>query len=180
MKFAIMQNKCPSCGGSLFSKDDMNLISLIQSKVAQQRFSSRLTADITQDLSLFIFNELKTGDLSKYIVTQKPSEKIEAAHKISDIDDIRKEIEAEFQEHINILKDEDEDESDEYEKYNEGEEEDEDDEEVDDDVFNKSHKLKKILEQKNIQNPNFGRKIQQPGSLSSERAKSGPKVNRIT
>jgi hypothetical protein len=177
MKFAIMQNKCPSCGGNLFTKDDMNLISLIQSKVAQQRFSSKLTSDVAQDLSLFIFNELKSGELVKHIVIQKPLEKTDVSSKISDIDNIRKEVEAEFQDHISILKDNDE--QDEYEEYSENDE-DGGDEEIDDDISSKSNQLKKILEQKNIQNPKFGRKVQQPGSSISERTKSGPKVNRIT
>lgn len=156
MKFALVQNKCPSCGNGLFSDNDMNLMSTIQSKLAGQRFASKLTTELIYDLSLFIFNEMK-GDLGKMLPDQhsgsKPDEPELTYHE--EIDDVRREIEAEYQDHLETLSD--------------------DGEVMDEDLQVKAEKLRRMHHQQLIHNPNIG-KI----PVSREPKKSGPKVTRVT
>lgn len=61
MRFALMKNVCPSCGSGLLSDKDSNIISVIQGKLSSQRFSSSLTETQVYDISMFFFNELKSG-----------------------------------------------------------------------------------------------------------------------
>ncbi len=128
MKFALMQNICPSCGKSLFSNADSNLISTFQSKILSERFSSKLTEELVYDIAMFMFNEFKHG-LGKFKFNSEEKEKEE------DVDleelDIRKEIEAEYSEELEYL---------------EGEDEPDDRE-----VYEKTEKLKKLHQQRLIQ-----------------------------
>lgn len=159
MKFALMQNKCPSCGGELFSADDMEVISVIQSKVSSERFASKLTSELLYDVSLFIFNEIN-GDLAMYMNKRNAHKNKEIVHQEVDPDDeeykLRKEIESEYHEELSTL--------------------DEDDEDMDPDISLKAEKLKKLRERQVINNPNLGKipvtaKDRKPGTS---------KINRVT
>jgi len=113
MRFALMKNICPSCGSGLFSNKDSSVISMIQSRLKSERFSSSLTENQIYDLSLFFFNEIKTGFV-KQVFSDYNSKKIssdddsEVSHsEEGEADDIRKEIEKEYSTQINNLLDED-------------------------------------------------------------------------
>lgn len=106
MKFALMQNSCPSCGSNLFSNKDTNLISMIQGQLSSQRFASTLGQDMMYDISLFIFDQLKHG-LGKTLADEavltskqgagpKVEEKTEGKAEEQTHEEIRSEMEAEF------------------------------------------------------------------------------------
>lgn len=61
MKFALMKNICPSCGTNLFSQEEMNDISRLQSRVSAQEFADELDEIEIYDVAFFVFNEMKTG-----------------------------------------------------------------------------------------------------------------------
>jgi RNA polymerase subunit RPABC4/transcription elongation factor Spt4 len=61
MKFALMQNSCPSCGSQLFSPEDVSQIQVLQNKISAQKFSEDFSTELNYDLSLFIYHELKSG-----------------------------------------------------------------------------------------------------------------------
>lgn len=119
MRFALMKNVCPSCGSNLLTGTDANIISVIQSRLASQRFSSSLTENQLYDISLFIFNELKhefgqfaldlrgskTPQKRKKISESEESEFLESEeqeYEESDFDpeSIRREVASEFLEDI--------------------------------------------------------------------------------
>lgn len=160
MKYALMNNVCPSCGGSLFSNRDNNIINMIQSKIAAERFSSKLTEELIYDISLFVFNELKHGigrSLRDELKVEE-SEDIETeyAEEEDEEDLIRREIEEELGEQLSQLTD--------------------DGEVMSDELMTKAEKLKRLRQQQLMSNPNLGQQvpIKKPGA-----AKSGPKVNRV-
>lgn len=61
LKFAIMKNFCPQCGEKLFTNDEMNHISMIQSRVLNQGFSDELEEEVVYDVALFVYNEITNG-----------------------------------------------------------------------------------------------------------------------
>ena len=61
LKFAIMKNFCPQCGEKLFSDKEMNHLSMIQSRVMKQEFSSDFDEDMAFDVTLFVYNEITNG-----------------------------------------------------------------------------------------------------------------------
>lgn len=71
LRYALMKNSCPACGNDLFSPEDMNHISMIQSRVLLESFASKLDQADAYDVSLFIFNEMKYG-LGGVIIGQPP------------------------------------------------------------------------------------------------------------
>jgi len=56
LKYAIMNNICPSCGDVLFGDKDMMAISSILDDVLRQEFSDEMNKVIVNDIALFIFN----------------------------------------------------------------------------------------------------------------------------
>lgn len=61
LKFAIMKNFCPQCGNKIFTEEEMNNISMLQSRISSQRFSSAMTEEIIYDVALYIYNEFTNG-----------------------------------------------------------------------------------------------------------------------
>lgn len=61
MKFALMNNVCPSCGNALFTEQDSIFIQKITSALKRQKFASKFNAELLYDISLFMFNEFTTG-----------------------------------------------------------------------------------------------------------------------
>lgn len=61
MRFALMKNMCPACGSNLFSKKEMNDISMLQNRITNQEFSDDLGEVEIFDVALFMFNEFKGG-----------------------------------------------------------------------------------------------------------------------
>ena len=61
MKFALMKNICPACGNQLFSDDEMKDISIVKNKVLKQSFSIGFPDELSFDVALFVFNEIKNG-----------------------------------------------------------------------------------------------------------------------
>lgn len=154
MKFALMNNVCPSCGGSLFSAKDNQIINTIQAKLISERFASKLTEELVYDISLFIFNELKDG-LGKSLRQEFNSETVQAEYREESEEDLmRKEIEQELGGQLNYLNDEGES--------------------ITEDVSDKAEKLRRMHKQRLLQNPNLGQEValQKPG------AKSGQRVSR--
>jgi hypothetical protein len=144
MRFALMKNLCPSCGSSLFSNRDTNIITLIQNKISAERFSSSFTESQIYDISLFFFNELK-GGIGKQILedislSAKPARQVIATSEESDYveeDDIRSEIEKEYAEHLDQL--------------------DDDGNVLPEDLSNKAERLRKLHQQRVLTNPNLGK-----------------------
>ena len=147
MKFALMQNSCPSCGNNLFSNRDTNLISMIQGKLSTEKFSGKLTDELMYDISLFIFNEFKQG-IGKSLVDEgianlksamadNTNENDEGAD--SESSDLRREIEGELEEEISQLT-------------NSGDV-------IDEEIFSKAERLKKLREQQLAGNPKLGKKV---------------------
>jgi hypothetical protein len=71
MKFALMKNLCPSCGGKLFTEKETSSINHIQNLLMSQHFASKLTEQLTYDLSLFFHNELHNGYGKKVLESLK-------------------------------------------------------------------------------------------------------------
>lgn len=97
MKFALMKNQCPSCGGRLFSEKESNSISQIQNLLHSQHFSSKLNEQLVYDLSLFFHNELHNGigkkilmDLKSEVTTSLPEPTVEKSG--DDLKKIRDEV----------------------------------------------------------------------------------------
>lgn len=141
MRFALMKNICPSCGSGLLSGKDADVISVIQSKLASQRFSGSLTENQVYDISLFFFNELKhgLGDLAidlkssakrvKVLPSSDEGEDDDPSYKEGDTDEdelrsIRESVAAE------ILGDR------------------EDEEESDEDIHSKAERLRRLHQQR--------------------------------
>ena len=61
MRYCLMKNICPSCGGALFSTSDMNHISMMQNRISSQSFAHNLDEIQIFDVALFIYNEIQTG-----------------------------------------------------------------------------------------------------------------------
>lgn len=158
MKFALMNNTCPSCGGALFSGKDNNIINMIQTKLSSERFASKLTEELIYDISLFIFNELKDGigkSLRQELVIE---EDIETEYQEDNEEDaIRKEIEAEYSEQLSQLTD--------------------DGEVISEDISDRAMKLKRMREQQLLRDPFSGQEV--PIKRHGNNAKSGPRVNRV-
>jgi len=138
MKFALMQNSCPSCGSSLFSNRDTNLISMIRQRLSAERFSGKLTEELSYDISLFIFNEFKSGIGKSLIddgIANLSSKELEGPNP--KIDAVKREIEEELEDEIAKLT-------------NDGEV-------VSEEIFSKADRLKKLREQQLLSNPNMGK-----------------------
>jgi hypothetical protein len=125
-----MTNSCPACGNELFSSRDMNMISTIQGGLGSQPFAFNFTEETLYDISLYIFNELEHG-IGQVMVaealeraSQQPAA-TEDEESEDPMDDIRKEIESEFQEEIEEITD--------------GQEE---------DIFSKAERLKRLAQQR--------------------------------
>jgi hypothetical protein len=110
MKHALMMNMCPACGKGLFSDQDMNLIQLLQNDLGGQPFSRNFTEEMIYDISLFIFNQLRHG-IGKSVIEDEVERRLEdrksddsPTNQSDDgepsMDDIRREVEAEFKEEI--------------------------------------------------------------------------------
>ena len=160
MKFALMNNVCPSCGGALFSNRDSNLINMVQSKLASERFSSKLTDELIYDISLFVFNELKHGigrSLREELRAEDVGD-IETEYEEEDEEDlIRKEVKQELGEQLSQLTD--------------------DGEVMSDDKMDKAERLKRMREQQLMRNPDLGQPV--PFKKPAGIGKSGAKVNRV-
>jgi hypothetical protein len=144
MKFALMQNICPSCGSALFSARDSSLISMIEAKLNSQKFSTSLNEELSYDISLFIFNELSHG-LGKRLIDEAVSNAKSGANISEDgeseeTDDVRSQIEEELSEELAQLG-------------NDGGVIIENEE-----LFSKAERLKKLREQQLAVNPNLGNK----------------------
>lgn len=153
MKFALMNNSCPSCGGALFSNKDNNLINMIQSRIAGERFASKLTEELIYDLSLFFFNELKHG-IGKSLREELRSEDVDIEYEEGDEDLIRKEVERELGDQLSQLTD--------------------DGEVMSDEVAAKAERLRRLREQQLMVNPNLGQEV----PLKKGGNKQGPRVSR--
>jgi len=166
MKFALMQNTCPSCGSNLFSNRDQNLISSIQGKIASERFASGFTEEMLYDTSLFIFNELKHGIGQNLINEALAAAKLnpqddskDTTSKDDPLEDVRNEVEEEFAEQIAMLNSDGDVVTDE------------------DGIFTKAERLKRLRQQQLANKPNLGKAIataKKGGSL-----KKGNKVTRV-
>lgn len=164
MKFSLMQNTCPSCGAALFSSRDSNLITMLQGKISSERFSSSLTEELVYDVSLFIFNELKHGIgkslIDEALVNQSSSDgnekEVQNSEESQFVDDIRNEVEKEYEEQISQLSD---------------------DGDViieDKEIFEKAERLKRLHEQRFKNNPNIGKMVP-----NKKNRKSSAKVKRV-
>ncbi len=104
MKFALMQNSCPACGNSLFSDRDNYLIQTIQTKIENERFSSKLTKEIKYDLALFFFHELTNG-LGKEFANHTTTVNTQEYFEESDDEDFKQKLKNEIaSEHLDYLK----------------------------------------------------------------------------
>jgi hypothetical protein len=56
LKYAIMNNICPSCGDVLFGDKDMMAINSILNDISRQEFSDEMNKVIINDIALFIFS----------------------------------------------------------------------------------------------------------------------------
>ena len=112
MRFCLMKNICPSCGGSLFSRDDMNHISLMRNRIGGESFAKNFDEIQIFDLALFIYNEINSGywrtildsELKKFRELTSATSDV-AVESILGMDevkasDIRKEVEAEINDKI--------------------------------------------------------------------------------
>lgn len=103
MKFALMKNQCPSCGGKLFTDKETASISHIQNLLHNQHFGSKLTEQLIYDLALFFHNELYHG-FGKKILSElrseaSPSEPEEGGDDLKKIrEEVRSSVLAEYSE----------------------------------------------------------------------------------
>jgi len=144
MRFALMQNSCPSCGSALFSNKDSHLIDIIQGKITSETFAQNFNEVTVYDVSLFIFNELKYG-IGKQLRDELGAVTVSYEEDPNESEDearIRKEVEAELAEEMVHLTDEGD---------VQGEE-----------IFSKADRLKRLHEQKIKSNPKITR-----GSINS-------------
>jgi hypothetical protein len=81
MRFSLIKNFCPSCGGTLLSDLDSQEINIINKKLQSQEFfvslSNQLSKDLIQnliyDLSIFIKFDLQKEMMRDTITTSSPS-----------------------------------------------------------------------------------------------------------
>lgn len=142
MRFALMKNLCPSCGSGLFSNKDSSIINLIQSNLKSERFSSGLTETQIYDISLFFFNEIKNGFVRQIFSDLRQTKDSEVdpdeiSHQESDVDDIRREIEAEMADKLSSL--------------------DDSGDVTSEDALSKAERLKRMHQQRILANPNLGK-----------------------
>jgi predicted nucleic acid-binding Zn-ribbon protein len=164
MKFALMQNSCPSCGANLFSSRDMSLINSIQGKISSERFSSGFTEETLYDVSLYVFNEVKYG-LGKSLLdeavasakSQPTSE--EGVEDGPEMEDVRSQVEEEYAEQIAMLNSDGE-------VVTDG-----------DGVFTKAERLKRLRQQQLATKPNLGKSLST--AKSDNVLKKGNRVNRV-
>jgi hypothetical protein len=104
MKFALMKNVCPACGAALFSQAEMNDISLLRNRVANQEFSDDFDEVQIYDVAFFMFNELKSGIGQVFI--QREIERIGAGRIIEEGDEAEDdhEVEASADEEIEDIR----------------------------------------------------------------------------
>lgn len=141
MRFALMKNICPSCGAGLFSGKDSSIINMIQVRLKSERFSTGLTENQVYDISLFFFNEIKSGFVrqvfSEYNQRKAtPSGDDDIVTETEESDDIRKEVEQEYSSELSTLLDDDGDVQDE-------------------DVDSKADRLKRLYQNTVSSNPNL-------------------------
>lgn len=71
MRYALMQNVCPSCGSHLFSEDEAKDLKILRDRVRSQSFSSGFSKEQIMDVAIFVFGEINNGYGNK--VLQKKS-----------------------------------------------------------------------------------------------------------
>ena len=57
LKYSIKTNTCPSCGSSIMTKKQTEILSYIKSRLSAQRFSKDFEEDLFASLSMFIYSE---------------------------------------------------------------------------------------------------------------------------
>jgi DNA-directed RNA polymerase subunit RPC12/RpoP len=117
MKFALLKNSCPSCGGHLFSEKEQNTINHLRKKIGAQHFAAGFEPTMINDIALYFMNELKNGIGQVYLQESlsNQSEDGSEGNTEQELDDlekkrIRMQIERELRAAMN------EDESDDYEE----------------------------------------------------------------
>ena len=55
MKYSLMKNACPACGGSLFEDADIDVIKSVNYFLKKQLFTKSMSNVLINDISLFIF-----------------------------------------------------------------------------------------------------------------------------
>lgn len=156
MRFALQNNVCPSCGSGLFSAQDNSMINLLQARLSNERFASKLTEDLIYDLSMFVFNEIQSlthhaPHVSHSSITEETSYVEE--EELSEEEILRREVERELAEELEELS-----------------------EETEEDKDSKVEKLKAMRARQMLANPNLGKVPSGKGG----RSKTGPKVSRST
>tara|TARA_B100000131_G_scaffold322655_1_gene377431 strand:+ start:3080 stop:3568 length:489 start_codon:yes stop_codon:yes gene_type:complete len=74
LKYAIMNNLCPSCGDVLFGDSDMVAINSISQSILHQDFSEGMNKVLVNDIALFIFNEYSNNAVSATDESTKDAE----------------------------------------------------------------------------------------------------------
>jgi len=107
LRFSLMRNTCPSCGGALLSDTDMQEIESIKNELLLKAFSEGFSNDVLHDLTLFIFNEYVKPLQQEVLDAIDPDETDEEAIKRKIKEEVKSELAREIGE---LTSDEDEDE----------------------------------------------------------------------
>jgi hypothetical protein len=125
MKFALLKNSCPSCGGHLFSEKEQHTITHLRKKIGAQPFAVGFESTMINDIALYFMNELKNGIGQVYIQESLSgqNEEVSESSEEQELDDLeKKRIRMQIERELRAAMSEDE--SDDYEEESEGDYED--------------------------------------------------------